>query len=164
MGKNLVDDFVLGESAIPPEEVSVPQERKSPPIDEITPEHDRYYMVDPARHLDPAHVDVEWDKLWTTLRATRDTELRETFPSHVVAGWIGHDDRVAERHYLQITDAHFEKAVQNPVQYSAVSPCMGSHEIERKIKKTRNARQCKKKQLPAKTRSCIKWAIQDLNL
>lgn len=68
-----------------------------------------------------------WGKLWTTLRATRDTELRESFPSHVVAKWIGHDDRVAERHYLQITDAHFEKAVQNPVQYSAVSARIGSH-------------------------------------
>ena len=25
-----------------------------------------------------------WPKLWTALRATRDTELRETFPVHVV--------------------------------------------------------------------------------
>jgi integrase len=52
-----------------------------------------------------------WPKLWTALRATRDTELREHFPSHVVTKWIGHDDRVAERHYLQVTDTHFEKAV-----------------------------------------------------
>ncbi|MCA9169444.1 MAG: phage integrase SAM-like domain-containing protein, partial [Planctomycetales bacterium] len=47
-----------------------------------------------------------WDKLFTSLRATRDTELRETFPSHVVDAWIGHDEGVAKRNYLQITDQH----------------------------------------------------------
>ena len=69
-----------------------------------------------------------WPKLWTALRATRDTELRETFPGHVVSTWIGHDQRIAERHYLQVTDGHFEEAasgskkvvrnlVRNPVQH-----------------------------------------------
>lgn len=65
MGKGAPEAFVLGRSSIPIEGRGTPQERKSPPIDEVTPEHDRYYMVDPARHLDPAHVEVEWDKLWT---------------------------------------------------------------------------------------------------
>ncbi|MEM9347619.1 MAG: phage integrase SAM-like domain-containing protein [Planctomycetota bacterium] len=69
-----------------------------------------------------------WPKLWTALRATRDTELRDKFPGHVVSQWIGHDQRVAERHYLQVTDKHFEQAapaagevvrelVRNPVQH-----------------------------------------------
>ena len=51
-----------------------------------------------------------WEKLWTALRATRDTELRETFPVHVVESWLGHEDRVAKRNYTQITDEHFRVA------------------------------------------------------
>ena len=39
--------------------------------------------------------DADGSELWTALRASRDTELRERFPSHVVTKWIGHDDRVA---------------------------------------------------------------------
>jgi integrase len=51
-----------------------------------------------------------WPKLWHNLRATRQTELEESFPSHVVCAWIGNSERVARRHYLQVTEAHFEKA------------------------------------------------------
>ena len=35
----------------------------------------------------------------------------EIYPSHVVVSWIGHSEKVARLHYLQTTDAHFEKAV-----------------------------------------------------
>ena len=52
-----------------------------------------------------------WPKLWTALRATRDTELRETFAAHVVEAWLGHDDETAQRNYTQVTDAHFERAI-----------------------------------------------------
>ena len=58
---------------------------------------------------------VPWPKLFQNLRATRETELMETYPSHVVISWIGHSETVARKHYLQTTDAHFEKAVANPV-------------------------------------------------
>jgi hypothetical protein len=34
----------------------------------------------------------------------------------VVCSWLGNSPRVANRHYLQVTDTHFEKALQNPVQ------------------------------------------------
>ena len=43
----------------------------------------------------------------TTLKATRDSEFRNSFPSHVVTAWIVHDKRVAERHYLPLTNVHF---------------------------------------------------------
>ena len=36
----------------------------------------------------------------------------ETYPAHVVVSWIGHSEKVARRHYLQTTDAHFEKAIK----------------------------------------------------
>jgi len=53
-----------------------------------------------------------WPKPFQNLRATRETELMEIYPAHVVVSWIGHSEKVARKHYLQTTDAHFEKAVQ----------------------------------------------------
>ena len=47
-----------------------------------------------------------WPKLFQNLRATRRTELQERFPTHVVNAWLGHDTEVAEKHDLQVTDAH----------------------------------------------------------
>jgi hypothetical protein len=58
-----------------------------------------------------------WPKLWQNMRASRETELVETFPSHVVAEWVGHSVAIANKHYLQVTEEHFAKAVQNPVQH-----------------------------------------------
>lgn len=58
----------------------------------------------------------QWPKIWQNLRSTRQTELSERFPAHVVCAWIGNSEDVAKLHYLQVTDAHFQKAVQNPVQ------------------------------------------------
>ena len=55
-----------------------------------------------------------WPKLFQNLRSTRQTELSEEFPSHAVCEWIGNSERVAKEHYLQLTDAHFEKASQVP--------------------------------------------------
>jgi len=57
-----------------------------------------------------------WPKLFQNLRSTRQTELEEQFPSHVVCSWIGNTQAVAIKHYLQVTEDHFAKAVQNPVQ------------------------------------------------
>ena len=68
-----------------------------------------------------------WPKLFQNLRATRETELTERWPEHVVVAWCGNSRLVARRHYLQITEKHFEQAAQNPAQYPAVG---GSSEQE----------------------------------
>ena len=52
-----------------------------------------------------------WPKLFHNLRATRQTELAETFPAHVVCDWLGNSQAVAARHYLQVTDEHFAEAM-----------------------------------------------------
>ncbi len=52
-----------------------------------------------------------WEKLWVSLRATRDTELRQHHPVHVVEAWMGHEDRVSKRHYAQVTSEHFDAAI-----------------------------------------------------
>src|ERR1700733_7660452 len=73
-----------------------------------------------------------WPKLFHNLRATRETELADVYPEHVVCKWIGNSRVVARRHYLTLTDEHFaqavgnasetgeEKAAQNQAQYVAV--------------------------------------------
>ncbi len=52
-----------------------------------------------------------WPNLFHNLRASRATELCETYPAHVVADWLGHSEKIAREHYLSVTDAHFAKAV-----------------------------------------------------
>jgi integrase len=63
-----------------------------------------------------------WPKLFQNLRSTRETELAEMYPIHVVCKWIGNSQSVAKEHYLQVTDSHFEaalRALHNPVQLGA---------------------------------------------
>jgi hypothetical protein len=62
------------------------------------------------RIIKRAGLDV-WPKLFQNLLSTRETELAETFPMHVVCKWIGNSQPVAAAHYLQLTDEHFERAV-----------------------------------------------------
>jgi len=57
-----------------------------------------------------------WPKLWANLRSTRETELAERFPIHVVCAWIGNSQAVAAKHYLQVTDEHYRSALHNRVQ------------------------------------------------
>ena len=51
-----------------------------------------------------------WPKLFQNLRSTRETELAETFPIHVVCKWIGNSPLIAARHYLQTCEEHFQLA------------------------------------------------------
>jgi len=55
-----------------------------------------------------------WPKLFHNLRATRETELTATYPLHVVCAWIGNSEKIAQKHYLQITDTHFANASTGP--------------------------------------------------
>jgi integrase len=51
-----------------------------------------------------------WPKLFHNLRSSRQTELAETFPAHVVCKWLGNTEAVAKAHYLQVTEEHFRLA------------------------------------------------------
>src|SRR5438477_9450066 len=61
------------------------------------------------RTLDAAGV-APWPKLFQNMRSTRQTELTEIFPAHVVCAWLGNTEKIAQGHYLQVTDEHFERA------------------------------------------------------
>ncbi len=54
-----------------------------------------------------------WPKLFVNLRSSCRTELQEDYPDHVVNKWLGHSGKVAEKHYLQVTDEHWEKAIES---------------------------------------------------
>src|SRR5689334_5016463 len=61
-------------------------------------------------------------KLFQNLHSTREPELAEKFPIHVVCDWIGNSEAIARRHYLQTTDAHFEAAINADSSASFTNP------------------------------------------
>ena len=65
-----------------------------------------------------------WPKLFQNLRSTRETELAERYPLHVICAWMGNSQPVAAKHYLQVTDAHFNQAAAPNPQPSALQNAM----------------------------------------
>ena len=66
---------------------------------------------------------VPWQKAFVNLRASCRTDLQEVFPDHAINTWLGHSSKVAEKHYLQTTEGHWERAL---VQESAPKPIGGN--------------------------------------
>jgi len=54
-----------------------------------------------------------WPKPFQNLRSTRETELAEKFPMHIVCAWIGNTQAVAAKHYLQVRDEDFDRAARH---------------------------------------------------
>jgi integrase len=79
------------------------------------------------RIADNASVE-RWPKPFMALRASRRTELERSgkHPNHVLNAWFGHTAKVAEEHYLQVTEADFENAC-GPTTDS-VGPLVGPSE------------------------------------
>ena len=69
------------------------------------------------RILEDASVPA-WPRPFHNLRASRETELANEFPIHVVCEWIGNSEEVARKHYLSVTEEHFEKATSNPTSHT----------------------------------------------
>ncbi|MGA2797779.1 MAG: tyrosine-type recombinase/integrase [Thermoguttaceae bacterium] len=82
----------------------------------------------------------EWPKLFQNLRSTRQTELSETFPSHVVCKWMGNSKPVADRHYLQTTEAHFAKAIaeNQAAQKAAQQPAESTRKVSQPLSRNPN--------------------------
>jgi integrase len=62
-----------------------------------------------------------WERAFQNMRATRETELTRDYPLHVVVQWLGNSAPIAARHYLQVTDADFDRAVQGGAFSGAVA-------------------------------------------
>ena len=68
-----------------------------------------------------------WPKLFQNLHSTRETELADNFPVHVVCQWIGNSQPIAAKHYLQVGD-------RGPLHKSAAKSAAatrrrGSHDL-----------------------------------
>ncbi len=105
--------------------------------------------------LDRAGV-AKWPKLFHNLRASRETELLAAHPAHVVFSWIGHTAAVARSHYLQVTDADFDRAsepvhfpAQIPAQSGAASGRLTPTDLRETREKTRVRRSREKSQVPS---------------
>lgn len=74
-----------------------------------------------------------WERLFHNMRASRQTELANIYPAHVVCDWMGNSEAVAKDHYLQTTDEHFEQAIRG-AQCGASEPVWGivGHKVGRK--------------------------------
>lgn len=70
-----------------------------------------------------------WPRLWHSMRASCETDLARQFPLPVVAKWMGNTQAVAMRHYVDVTDADFERATraQNPTQPLRETPRIEAH-------------------------------------
>jgi hypothetical protein len=78
-----------------------------------------------------------WSNLFVNLGSSRETELAGEYPIHVVCKWIGNSERIAAKHYLQVTEDHFSRAaksgtdaLQSPVQQEAAPSCMKTPDIQ----------------------------------
>ncbi|MEX2673461.1 MAG: tyrosine-type recombinase/integrase [Phycisphaeraceae bacterium] len=118
-----------------------------------------------------------WDKIFQNLRSTRETELvDEGFPSHVVCKWIGNSEPVAIKHYLQITDEHFERAIRRTTAGQSAAAERVAEDLEKAKKAAQNPAQqvhetrendmqgpeTKKPQAPANADTCGSFRSKSL--
>jgi integrase len=71
-----------------------------------------------------------WPKLFQNLRSSRETELTQKFPLHVVCAWMGNSQLVAAKHYLQVTDEHFRMAAGQNDARQNIEQCVDSLQEE----------------------------------
>src|SRR5262249_14361272 len=74
-----------------------------------------------------------WPKLFQNLRASRETELAAIFPLHVVCAWIGNSALVAQKHYLQVTEADFARATAGRSHGGAESGAVGAEAVQKAV-------------------------------
>ncbi|WP_432212231.1 tyrosine-type recombinase/integrase [Anaerobaca lacustris] len=90
------------------------------------------YRVQSANLRTQAHRIIKraglkpWTRTFQNLRASRETELTERFPLHIVTAWLGNSQIIAAKHYLTVRDEDFERAAKSAhetTQCDAATPC-----------------------------------------
>ncbi|MDA1166334.1 MAG: tyrosine-type recombinase/integrase, partial [Planctomycetota bacterium] len=113
-----------------------------------------------------------WPRLWQNLRSSRETELVHEHPLHVVTSWLGNSEAIATKHYLQVTDADFDRAstADSTAPDSKVVRKLVQHGNELASKasqpengESRKSKPYKEKRLHAEAYSRSEWRIGDLN-
>lgn len=94
-----------------------------------------------------------WERLFHSMRASRQTELERTFPRHVVCAWMGNTAAVAERSYLLVTDEDYRLAVETSGgEESVVSAAQkAAHEAQKAAQKAAHPDASKTEQEHEKT-------------
>lgn len=90
-----------------------------------------------------------WPRLFHNLRNSRQTELAERFPSHVVCDWLGNSEDIARKHYYQTTDAHFADASASPTECGAESGARGAQNATQRVRAANRGDSQKESQLIA---------------
>ncbi len=79
------------------------------------------------RIIKNAGIEV-WQKVFQNLRSSRENELMQEHPAHVVLEWIGHTAKVAQGHYLKVNDADYDRASGEAARNAARSVSVSSHQ------------------------------------
>jgi integrase len=79
-----------------------------------------------------------WPKLFHNLRASRETELAAQFPLHVVVSWIGHTERIAQKHYLQVPDDYFALAARSDSAPDSAQTAQNTAQHRERTERARN--------------------------
>jgi len=65
-----------------------------------------------------AGVDA-WPKPFQNLRSSRQTELEQDYPTYVVCSWLGNSPKIAQNHYLTVTEDHYRSAASERSGFGA---------------------------------------------
>jgi hypothetical protein len=101
---------------------------------------------------------IPWAKPFHNLRSTRETELAEIYPIHVVCAWLGNSRAVAQDHYLQVTESHFARAIREAAQ----NPAQQGAELARNESHGSNLQKQNRPVLPSDSASCN--SVQDSDM
>ena len=82
----------------------------------------------------------QWTRLWHSMRSSCQTDLEQRFPTHVVCSWLGNNEATARKHYLQTTDADFDRAAEPSRVQNRVHPTRehGSTALHSPLVKSKN--------------------------
>jgi integrase len=95
-----------------------------------------------------------WPRLWHSLRASCETDLSREYPLAVAAKWLGNTKEIAMRHYVDVTDADFERAAQAP-EKAARKAAQNASETVRNDEKPNGPRNEKSPEIPGFSEVCL---------
>ncbi len=98
---------------------------------------------------------VPWPRPFHNLRSSRETELVEQFPVQAVTDWLGNSPKIAMKHYLQTTEEHFRRAVQETdFQKATTNPTTSGAEISGRNSQVPTSGHEKTPEFPGLAQSC----------
>lgn len=72
-----------------------------------------------------------WERAFQNLRESRANEIWSQYPDHIAAAWMGHSKRIAQKHYLEVTDDYFQRALRpTPAADSGANEATAKDQIE----------------------------------